>query len=165
MIKSRLDPAKFPTEEDRNTRAKTSCTWVGNISYYTCSTVPFELKYFIIFSLLRSLHLYSLKTKTFSLRTLVVRLSPLWCMRVSHSVKNTLMPCSFTWFNLVATCILSLTIVFINGELPSSGKCFCIIVWLSFWSSSHTWPITWESEFLCCLFMTLLMCSFALVDW
>ncbi len=39
MIKSRLDPAKFPTEEDKNTRAKNSCNWVGNIIYYTCSTI------------------------------------------------------------------------------------------------------------------------------
>jgi hypothetical protein len=39
MIKSRLDPVKFPTEEDRNARAKNSCNWVGNIIYYTCSTI------------------------------------------------------------------------------------------------------------------------------
>jgi len=39
MIKSRLDPLKFPTEEDKNTRAKVSCNWVGNVIYYTCSTI------------------------------------------------------------------------------------------------------------------------------
>lgn len=38
-VKERLDPKKFPTEEERNTRAKTGCVWIGNIIYYTLSTV------------------------------------------------------------------------------------------------------------------------------
>jgi hypothetical protein len=39
IIKNRLDPAKFPTEEDKNARSKTSCNWVGNIIYYSFSTI------------------------------------------------------------------------------------------------------------------------------
>jgi len=38
-MKKRIDPSKFPTEEERNARAKHSCVWVSNIIYYTCSTL------------------------------------------------------------------------------------------------------------------------------
>jgi len=39
IMKKRIDPTKFPTEEERNARAKHSCIWVGNIIYYTFSTL------------------------------------------------------------------------------------------------------------------------------
>lgn len=37
-VKNYLDHEKFPTEEDRNERAKKACKWIMCIIYYTCST-------------------------------------------------------------------------------------------------------------------------------
>jgi len=95
----------------------------------------------------------------------VGRLILWWCMKDSRTRSNILTRWCSTWFSLVAIYTPLWIIVCTNGEPPSSGKCFCITVWQSSWSFSHTWSMVWDLESLCCLFMTLLMCSFALVDW
>ncbi len=39
MIKNNLNPEKFPTEEEKNERAKKACKWVMSIIYYSVSTI------------------------------------------------------------------------------------------------------------------------------